>query len=229
MGPHGAETRTREASMDEHDFGRKLRVLRHERAETLEDVSAATGLSVAMLSRVERGERLPSPDSVEALARHFGLPAEELMSETIASKMMNRYGREWSNRAAARMQSAEVEWSGRDDRPVRRLPMRTSVRGTLPAEDTWRPADTEAPAPAPRPAAAASMPSMRAGMAFIAQPIEALFGEDAARDSLADAARVAEVALESAMRAVRRAQASGDPDQIEEAERVLKRLRRAMG
>ena len=70
---------------------------------------------------------------------------------------------------------------------------------------------------------------MRAGMAFVAQPIEALFGEEAARDQLEDAVRVAEVALESAMRAVRRAQASGDPDQIEEAERVLKRLRRATG
>ncbi|MDO8848940.1 MAG: helix-turn-helix transcriptional regulator [Coriobacteriia bacterium] len=195
--------------MDEQDFGRKLRVLRHERAETLEDVSAATGLSVAMLSRVERGERLPSPDSVESLARHFGLPAEELMSETIASKMMNRYGRESSSKAAARMQS--------DDRTMASM----SPREAYP--------ETMASAPAPRASASARLPMRAAGMAFIAQPIEALFSEDAARDSLADAARVAEVALESAMRAVRRAQASGDPDQIEEAERVLKRLRRAMG
>ena len=47
--------------MKQYDFGLRLRQLRHDRRETLEQVSEATGLSVAMLSRVERGERLPSP------------------------------------------------------------------------------------------------------------------------------------------------------------------------
>ena len=82
------------------NFGYVLRKLRHSRDETLEQVSEATGLSVAMLSRVERGERLPSPDSVEALARHFEIPVDYLMSETIANRMVNRYGEESSSRAA---------------------------------------------------------------------------------------------------------------------------------
>ena len=84
-------------------FGTVLRRIRHDRGETLEQVSEATGLSVAMLSRVERGERLPSPESVETLAAHFGLPAEYLMSETIANRMLNRYGLKSSSLAAERL------------------------------------------------------------------------------------------------------------------------------
>ncbi len=93
------------------NFGYVLRKLRHNRDETLEQVSEATGLSVAMLSRVERGERLPSPDSVEALARHFEIPVDYLMSETIANRMVNRYG-EKSSRSAAEHMSREPETLG---------------------------------------------------------------------------------------------------------------------
>jgi transcriptional regulator with XRE-family HTH domain len=89
--------------MSRINFGYILRGLRHGREETLEQVSEATGLSVAMLSRVERGERLPSPESVEALAKHFEIPVDYLMSETIANRMVNRYGEEKSSRAAEHM------------------------------------------------------------------------------------------------------------------------------
>jgi len=99
MRPYGGVMWIRGALMGELEFGRKLRALRHERNETLEDVSAATGLSVAMLSRVERGQRLPSPESVEELAQHFGLPTAYLMREAIASRIVNSYGREWAEDA----------------------------------------------------------------------------------------------------------------------------------
>ncbi len=89
--------------MSRIDFGNILRQLRRSRDETLEQVSEATGLSVAMLSRVERGERLPSPESVEALAKHFGLSAEYLMSETIAHRLVNRYGEASASRTAEHM------------------------------------------------------------------------------------------------------------------------------
>ncbi len=91
------------------NFGYILRKLRHSRDETLEQVSDATGLSVAMLSRIERGERLPSPESVEALARHFDLPVDYLMSETIANRMVNRYGEESTSRAAEHLSREPVD------------------------------------------------------------------------------------------------------------------------
>ena len=108
------------------NFGYVLRKLRHNRDETLEQVSEATGLSVAMLSRVERGERLPSPDSVEALARHFKIPVDYLMSETIANRMVNRYGEE-SGRSAAEHMSRESEELG------------TSFPPSRPSWKTWMP------------------------------------------------------------------------------------------
>jgi transcriptional regulator with XRE-family HTH domain len=95
--------------MGRANFGSVLRRLRHGRDETLEQVSGATGLSVAMLSRVERGERLPSPESVEALARHFELPVDYLMSETIANRMVNRYGEESTSRAAEHLSREAVD------------------------------------------------------------------------------------------------------------------------
>ncbi|MDZ4168143.1 MAG: helix-turn-helix transcriptional regulator [Coriobacteriia bacterium] len=92
-----------------YDVGARLRILRKERGETLEQVADATGLSIAMLSRVERGERLPSPDSAEALAAYFGLPPEELLGETIANQMIGRYGGSRASAAADHVRRALSE------------------------------------------------------------------------------------------------------------------------
>ena len=231
MGPCGAAIRMRGLVMSELEFGRKLRALRHERSETLEDVSTATGLSVAMLSRVERGQRLPSPESVEALAQHFGLPTEDLMRETIASRIVNSYGREWTGTVAEEAPAGPVLanrlGSYGDILPNRAVaaPSVASSANRAPEVHRMEFADSLQP----RSADVRTTPSRRAGTVFSARPVEELFEEDAARDSLADSIRVAEVALESAMRAVRRAQASGDPRQVAEAERVLERLRGIIG
>lgn len=223
MGPYGGVMWMRGSLMGELEFGRKLRALRHERNETLEDVSAATGLSVAMLSRVERGQRLPSPESVEELAQHFGLPTAYLMREAIASRIVNSYGREWAEDAeeasAGPMLAASLGSRAEVPPDVAESADRAPKARREEFADSLTLASADARTARPR----------RAGTVFSARPIEALFGEDAARDSLADAVRVAEVALESAMRAVRRAQASGDPRQVAEAERVVERLRGKIG
>ena len=224
MGPYGAAIRMRGLVMSELEFGRKLRALRHERSETLEDVSTATGLSVAMLSRVERGQRLPSPESVEALAQHFGLPTEDLMRETIANRIVNSYGREWTGTVAEEAPAGMLMASRAEFRQEAPMP------GAEPANRAPEVHRMEfADSLQPRSADVRTTPSRRAGTVFSARPVEELFEEDAARDSLADSIRVAEVALESALRAVRRAQASGDPRQVEEAGRVLQRLRGKIG
>lgn len=199
--------------MSEHDFGLRLRQLRHGRKETLEQVSEATGLSVAMLSRVERGERLPSPDSVEALAKHFGLPVDDLMSQTIANRMLSRYGPESSSRAAERLASVPME----------------SASMSL----GWHSPDAAEPAgPSPQRASRHAMrssgPHPVAGAVFSRLPIEDLFPAGDERESLSDAGQVAEVAIRAAMRAVERARASGDPAKAAEAEQVVQRLRAAL-
>ncbi len=81
-------------------LGQTLRELRNARGETLSDVSDRTGLSIAMLSRIERGDRLPSPKSMNLLAGHFGFAADDLLGDVAAHKMVSRYGRESASRAA---------------------------------------------------------------------------------------------------------------------------------
>jgi len=53
-----------------------------------------------MLSRIERGERSPSPAAVLALAQHFGLPPHELVGEVLAERICARYGHEPASWAA---------------------------------------------------------------------------------------------------------------------------------
>ncbi|MHB1341695.1 MAG: helix-turn-helix domain-containing protein [Coriobacteriia bacterium] len=87
------------------DLGDTLRTLRLSRGETLTDVADATGVSVAMLSRLERGQRSPSPETLCVLAGHFGLPAEEMLGEAIAERMCDRYGVEPASWAAVALAS----------------------------------------------------------------------------------------------------------------------------
>lgn len=94
----------------ESEFGERLRALRTARGETLDAVSKATGLSIAMLSRIERGERVPSPAATESLARHFGLPPDEMIEEAVANQVRGRYGAARAERIGERMQQDVVSF-----------------------------------------------------------------------------------------------------------------------
>ncbi len=59
--------------------GPRLRALRQERSFTLADVSAATGISVSTLSRLESGLRRPTLELLLPLARVHQVPLDELV------------------------------------------------------------------------------------------------------------------------------------------------------
>jgi transcriptional regulator with XRE-family HTH domain len=59
--------------------GPRLRALRKERDTTLADLSAATGISVSTLSRLESGQRRPTLELLLPLARAHGVPIDELV------------------------------------------------------------------------------------------------------------------------------------------------------
>lgn len=63
------------------DFGVKIRRLRKERALSLKDLSGLTGLSIALISQVERGLNAPSMRSVRQLAAALGVSVQSLFSE----------------------------------------------------------------------------------------------------------------------------------------------------
>ena len=59
--------------------GPRLRALRRERETTLTDLSAATGISVSTLSRLESGGRKPTLELLLPLARAHGVTLDELV------------------------------------------------------------------------------------------------------------------------------------------------------
>ena len=60
-------------------LGVRLREIRKEREQRLEDVSASVELSVTYLSDIERGTKLPSVAALLALADHYGLLVTDLL------------------------------------------------------------------------------------------------------------------------------------------------------
>jgi len=59
--------------------GPRLRALRQQRDITLADLSAATGISVSTLSRLESGQRRPNLELLLPLAKAHGVPLDELV------------------------------------------------------------------------------------------------------------------------------------------------------
>ncbi|SDY62180.1 Helix-turn-helix domain-containing protein [Geodermatophilus africanus] len=61
-------------------LGVRLREIRKEREQRLEDVSASAGLTVAHLSDIERGTKLPSLPALLALADHYDVLVTDLLT-----------------------------------------------------------------------------------------------------------------------------------------------------
>jgi transcriptional regulator with XRE-family HTH domain len=59
-------------------FSAELRRLRHDKSESQVQLSAATGIPQAVISRLETAERLPTEDQLSLLAAHFDTDAEDL-------------------------------------------------------------------------------------------------------------------------------------------------------
>jgi transcriptional regulator with XRE-family HTH domain len=59
--------------------GPRLRALRRQREITLADLSAATGISVSTLSRLESGARRPTLELLLPLARTYGVTLDDLV------------------------------------------------------------------------------------------------------------------------------------------------------
>jgi transcriptional regulator with XRE-family HTH domain len=79
--------------------GPRLRALRQQRGGTLASVSAATGISVSTLSRLESGGRKPTLELLLALARAHQVPLDELVGvpppgdPRIRARPVRRHGR----------------------------------------------------------------------------------------------------------------------------------------
>jgi transcriptional regulator with XRE-family HTH domain len=79
-------------------LGQRMRGMRQRRQWTLQDLSARCGLSVGMLSQIERGVSSPSIRSLQKLAEIFSVPVGWFFSEATAPQQ----GPAWIQRRAQR-------------------------------------------------------------------------------------------------------------------------------
>lgn len=75
-------------------LGDRLRDLRKQRREPLRIVAAAIGIDSTLLSKIERGERLPTEAQAVRFAKYFDVPTDELSAQVIAEKIVAEYGNE---------------------------------------------------------------------------------------------------------------------------------------
>jgi transcriptional regulator with XRE-family HTH domain len=68
-------------------FGERVRQLRHEAGITIQELALASGVSRAMLSSVERGEKSPTLLVLTGIATGLNVPISRLMGEDRASSV----------------------------------------------------------------------------------------------------------------------------------------------
>ena len=74
------------------DLGQHLRRLRKGKGETLHKVSKGTDIDSPMLSKIERGDRLPTLDQLKRLCKYFKVMESELQVMHTAEKIIKDYG-----------------------------------------------------------------------------------------------------------------------------------------
>ena len=74
------------------ELGQYLRKLRKEREETLHQVAIGTDIDSPMLSKIERGERLPTSEQVKRLAKYYKISEASLKVKHTAEKILKEFG-----------------------------------------------------------------------------------------------------------------------------------------
>lgn len=74
------------------ELGQRLRNMRTKMKLTLHQVSKEVDVDSPMLSKIERGERLPTIDQLERLCKFFKVAEADLKVLHIAEKIIKEYG-----------------------------------------------------------------------------------------------------------------------------------------
>ena len=73
-------------------FGETIRAVRKKKGKPLRVFAAAMEIDSALLSKIERGERLPTKKQLPKFARYYNIPVKELTAQFIADKISQEYG-----------------------------------------------------------------------------------------------------------------------------------------
>lgn len=75
------------------EFGKQLHILRKKFNMTLSDLSKASGVSPSFLSSLERGEKIPTLDTLLKLSEVFNLNVSELLGQKSATPITDHLKR----------------------------------------------------------------------------------------------------------------------------------------
>jgi len=73
-------------------LGQYIKNLRNAQSLTLHQVSKNTDVDMTMLSKIERGERLPTQEQAKRIAIFFQVNEDELLTKLTAEKIIKKYG-----------------------------------------------------------------------------------------------------------------------------------------
>lgn len=74
------------------DLGQYLRELRKDKGQTLHQVSKGTDVDSPLLSKLERGERLPTDKQIKKLAKYYKVAETDLKIKATAERIIKEYG-----------------------------------------------------------------------------------------------------------------------------------------
>lgn len=74
------------------EIGDRLRELRKLKKQTLNLVAENNKIDLTLLSKIERGERMPTEEQLVKLASYYGIDEQELKTLLIAEKIIKEYG-----------------------------------------------------------------------------------------------------------------------------------------
>lgn len=74
------------------ELGQYLRELRKDKSQTLHQVSVGTDIDSPLLSKLERGERLPTAEQIKKLAKYYKVAETDLKVKATAERILKEYG-----------------------------------------------------------------------------------------------------------------------------------------
>lgn len=74
------------------ELGQYLRELRKDKGQTLHQVSVGTDIDSPLLSKLERGERLPTDEQIKKLAKYYKVAETNLKIKATAERIIKEYG-----------------------------------------------------------------------------------------------------------------------------------------
>jgi transcriptional regulator with XRE-family HTH domain len=90
------------------DLGQHLRELRKEKGETLHQVSKGTDIDSPMLSKIERGDRMPTLEQLKRLCKYFKVAEADLKVMHTAEKIIKEYGVNETTYEAVRLVEEQI-------------------------------------------------------------------------------------------------------------------------